>query len=99
VETPVISVVVVNWNRRDLLRACLDSLAAQTFTDFEIIVVDNGSRDGSVEMVKNFSLPIRLIENPENRGSPHPSQSSSRCSIMMRKPIRDGCKPCWTRSG
>jgi hypothetical protein len=68
VKTPVISVVVVNWNRRDLLRACLDSLAAQTFTDFEIIVVDNGSNDGSVEMVKNFSRPIGLIENTENRG-------------------------------
>ncbi len=67
-KTPVISVVVVNWNRRDLLRACLDSLAAQTFTDFEIIVVDNGSNDGSVEMVKNFSRPIGLIENTENRG-------------------------------
>ena len=67
-ETPTISVVVVNWNRRDLLRACLDSLAAQTFTDFEIIVVDNGSDDGSAEMVKNFSRPIRLIENRENRG-------------------------------
>ncbi len=48
-------VVIVNWNRRDLLRACLDSLAAQTFTDFEIIVVDNGSTDGSAAMVRELS--------------------------------------------
>jgi GT2 family glycosyltransferase len=68
VQTPVISVVVVNWNRRDLLHACLDSLAAQTFTDFEIIVVDNGSEDGSAAMVREFALPIRLIENRENKG-------------------------------
>jgi GT2 family glycosyltransferase len=68
VEPPLISVVIVNWNRRDLLRACLDSLAAQTFTDFEIIVVDNGSEDGSAAMVREFPRPIHLIENQENRG-------------------------------
>lgn len=67
-ETPVISVVVVNWNRKDLLRACLDSLAAQTFTNFEIIVVDNGSDDGSAAMVREYPLPVRLIENRENKG-------------------------------
>jgi GT2 family glycosyltransferase len=68
VETPVISVVIVNWNRRDLLRACLDSLAAQTFTNFEIIVVDNGSDDGSQAMVRELGRPVQLIENRENRG-------------------------------
>jgi GT2 family glycosyltransferase len=68
VGTPSISVVIVNWNRKDLLHSCLDSLAAQTFTDFEIIVVDNGSDDGSAEMVRQFPRPIHLIENRENRG-------------------------------
>ena len=67
-ETPVISVVIVNWNRKDLLHACLQSVAAQTFKDFEVIVVDNGSDDGSAAMVREFPLPIRLIENRENRG-------------------------------
>ena len=71
-KTAQISVVVVNWNRRDLLRACLDSLAVQTFKDFEVIVVDNGSDDGSRALVKevaeSFPHPIRLIENRENRG-------------------------------
>ncbi len=70
--TPQISVVVVNWNRRDLLRACLDSLAAQSFSDFEVIVVDNGSQDGSPALVKelgaSFPRPLHLIENSENRG-------------------------------
>jgi GT2 family glycosyltransferase len=72
VETPVISVVIVNWNRKDLLRACLDSVAAQTFNEFEVIVVDNGSNDGSAAMVlelaQGFPRPLRLIENTENRG-------------------------------
>jgi len=68
VETPLISVVIVNWNRRDLLHACLDSLTAQTFTNFEIIVVDNGSDDGSAAMVREMGRAIHLIENRENRG-------------------------------
>ena len=71
-DRPVISVVIVNWNRKDLLRACLDSVAAQRFSDFEVIVVDNGSGDGSVALVRElaeaFPRPLRLIENSENRG-------------------------------
>jgi GT2 family glycosyltransferase len=72
VSTPAISVVVVNWNRKDLLHACLNSLASQTFPDFEVIVVDNGSDDGSStfvnELSASFPRPIRLLENSENKG-------------------------------
>lgn len=68
----MISVVVVNWNRRDLLRACLGSLEHQDGVACEIIVVDNGSDDGSSEMVAGeFASPgasVRLIRNLENRG-------------------------------
>ncbi len=70
---PDISVVVINWNGRDYLRACLESLTRQVGVDFEVIVVDNGSRDGSREMVQTefISRPgfrIRLIANEVNRG-------------------------------
>ena len=51
--TPDISVAVVNWNRREYLRACLQSLAAQRGADFEVIVVDNGSSDGSAGMARS----------------------------------------------
>lgn len=64
-----VSVVVVNWNTKDLLRACLASLAAQrTSVDLEVIVVDNGSNDGSAELVRNEHTSARLIANLENRG-------------------------------
>jgi GT2 family glycosyltransferase len=63
-----VSVIVVNWNRRDLLRACLQSLEAQTPALFEVIVVDNGSADGSPEMVEREFPAARLIRNRENRG-------------------------------
>lgn len=67
----LISVVIVNWNRRALLDCCLRSLAREQGVEFEIIVVDNGSTDGSRELVKTFMggrRAVRLIENPDNRG-------------------------------
>jgi GT2 family glycosyltransferase len=69
---PQIRVVVVNWNRRELLRPCLDSLARQTHPSFEVVVVDNGSSDGSPQLVREmavaFPVPLRLITNSINRG-------------------------------
>jgi len=70
---PEVSVVVINWNGRDYLRACLESLIRQRDADFEVIVVDNGSSDGSVEMVRQEYLGrgdfrVRLIANESNRG-------------------------------
>jgi len=69
---PSVTVVVVNWNRRELLRACLESLARQTHPSFEVIVVDNGSDDGSVALVKemagSYPVALRLIVNSNNRG-------------------------------
>lgn len=71
-QQPQIRVIVVNWNRRELLRACLRSLARQTFDSFEVVVVDNGSSDGSVDLVREmatgFPVPLRLIANSVNRG-------------------------------
>lgn len=64
---PDISVAVVNWNRRDYLRACLASLAAQRGANFEVIVVDNGSSDGSAEMAGS-EFGVRVIANAANLG-------------------------------
>lgn len=66
---PRVSVVVVNWNRADLLALCLESLRGQNYRDFELIVVDNGSSDGSLDVVQRFDAPVpKLIVNSENRG-------------------------------
>ena len=59
--------MVVNWNRRVLLRACLESLARQSDAEFETIVVDNGSTDGSAEVAEG-EFGARVIRNTENRG-------------------------------
>ena len=63
----MISVVIVNWNRKALLRACLNSLAAQRNVSFETIVVDNGSSDGSADLAER-EFGARVIRNRENRG-------------------------------
>jgi len=64
-----ITIVIVNWNTRDLLRDCLESIY-KTVRDitFEIIVVDNASRDDSVAMLGKEFPDVRIIENSENRG-------------------------------
>ena len=67
---PLVSVVVVNWNRRELLRACLRSLARQAYRDFEVLVVDNGSNDGSPALAQDteFQDGHYWICNAENQG-------------------------------
>jgi GT2 family glycosyltransferase len=65
--TPWVSIIIPHRNRLGLLQACLGSLRAQTFQDFEVIVVDNDSSDGSREWLR--SRPdLTLLEMPENRG-------------------------------
>ena len=65
-------VVVANWNRKELLRACLNSLARQSHRSFEVVVVDNGSTDGSPALVeetaKSYPVRLRLIANTANLG-------------------------------
>ena len=63
-----VSIIIVNWNGKHLLTGCLDSLKKQTFRDFEAIVVDNGSSDGSAEFVKAKYPWVRVIENSDNLG-------------------------------
>lgn len=62
----MISIIIVNYNRKDSLRKCLDSVRGQTFQDIEIIVVDNASSDGSVEMVGTYYPDAKLIWNTRN---------------------------------
>jgi glycosyltransferase involved in cell wall biosynthesis len=65
-RSPRISVIVPVRDRRELLRELLDSLACQTFTDFEVIVVDDGSRDGSGDEARSDAAagrPVRVVPN------------------------------------
>ena len=66
---PLVSVIVVNWNRRSLLASCLDSLWVQDCRDFEVVVVDNGSVDGSLDYLKSLSTErLRIVALRTNAG-------------------------------
>ena len=67
-SAPLVSVVILNWNRKDEIRSSIESVFRQTYNNFEVIVVDNNSTDGSREMLDNFELDIRLIKLDENKG-------------------------------
>lgn len=63
-----VAVIVPNWNGLRFIERCLKSLSAQSFADFETVVVDNGSTDGSAELVKTKFPRVRLIQLPKNFG-------------------------------
>ena len=66
---PLLSVIIPNWNGKHFLTECIDSLKEQTFRDFETILVDNGSTDGSAEFAeKRYGEFIRVLRNNENLG-------------------------------
>jgi GT2 family glycosyltransferase len=65
---PRVSIIVVNWNGQALLHDCLESLARQTYSEHEIIFVDNGSSDDSVYWVQKNFPQVKLVQLPTNEG-------------------------------
>ena len=64
-----LSIIIVSWNVKEKLRQCLSHLIlSQTNFEFEVFVVDNGSLDGSAEMVRTDFPEVKLIENQSNLG-------------------------------
>jgi GT2 family glycosyltransferase len=69
---PEVSIMLVNWNTRDMTLECLRSIYAQTTeTSFEVIVLDNGSHDGSADAIAAEFPQVRLIIEPVNHGFAH----------------------------
>jgi len=73
-------VVIVNWNGKHLIGDCLDSLRLQRYGDFEMIVVDNGSNDGSPEFIERRYPEVRLVRLSENTGFAAGSNAGIRVS-------------------
>ena len=69
--TPLVSVVMPVYNGEEFLAEAIESILNQTFNDFEFIIVDDGSQDGSAEMIRAFAARderIRVIQHERNRG-------------------------------
>jgi GT2 family glycosyltransferase len=67
-EAPLLSVVVLSYDGRSLLEGLLPSLAAQRFREFEVIVVDNGSRDDTVDWLAQRWPEVEVVSLPHNVG-------------------------------
>ena len=55
---PKVSICIPTYNRKDYLKETIDSILAQTYKNYEIVIVDDGSTDGTEDMIKNFDFPV-----------------------------------------
>ena len=65
---PKVSVIIPTYNRLPVVKEAVDSVLAQDFEDFELIVVDDGSTDGTAEEIKRYGGRVRLLPLSQNRG-------------------------------
>ena len=65
---PKASVIILAWNGMGYLESCLDAVLAQDYPDFDVLVVDNGSTDGSPDFVAKQYPQVNLIRNENNLG-------------------------------
>lgn len=86
-----LSIIIVNWNTRDLLAQCLASVYAYPPEgEFEVFVVDNASTDDSTQMMRGWFPQVRMIENSENvgfaRANNQAIQESTGCYVLLLNP-------------
>ena len=74
------TIVIPNYNGINYIQACLESLYSGTAKDLEIVVVDNASTDGSMELVRDQFPKVRLIVNEKNMGFSHAVNQGIRVS-------------------
>lgn len=84
----MLGIVIANWNGEKLLKKCFESLFKQLYKDFKIFIIDNGSKDNSIEIIKQFEsmMDINLIELNENSGFAHAN------NLGISLAIQDGCE-------
>ena len=81
---PRVSIVILNWNSYQVTLDCLLSLRKMDYRNFEVVLVDNGSVDGSPEKLQETVPEIRLIRNPANLGF------AGGCNVGIRDALRRG---------
>ncbi len=65
---PLVSIIIDNWDGKHFLNPCLSTLFKQKYPNFEVILIDDGSKDGSADFVKNNFSKVILIENEKHVG-------------------------------
>jgi len=72
----LVSVIIPNWNGVKTIKKCLDSVLKQTYSDIEVIVADNDSKDDSADFIEKEFPKVRLVRNKENKGFPGGNNSA-----------------------
>ena len=67
-KSELVSIVVVNYNGEEILKRMLDSVYNLNYTNYEVILVDNASSDGSVDFVRKNYKKVRIVQNSKNEG-------------------------------
>lgn len=65
---PEISIIIVTFNSARFIHACLDSVFKQDYEDYEVLVIDNGSKDNTIAVISSYP-EIKLIKNKDNLGA------------------------------
>ena len=86
---PAIACILVHWNNFPDTDACLTALAAQTYSNLRIFVVDNASTDGSLARLRAAHPAITYIANPQNEGFP------KACNLAARHPLAVSAELLW----
>jgi len=96
-ERPLVSILLPVYNGEEYLWEAIQSVLAQTFRDFELLVIDDGSSDRSLEILNGFQDPrIRVVENVRNQGLPgtlNRGISLARGKYIARMDCDDVCVP------
>ena len=79
--TPSIKVLILNWNGQDLLTSCLDSVMAIDYPNFSIMVIDNGSSDGSLDIITRNYPDVEILSLDKNYGF---SGGYNRCFTQLK---------------
>lgn len=79
-SAPKVSIIIVNYNGKELLQKCLDSLLKVNYDNFEIILVDNNSTDGSVEFITKNYPSLIIIKLDSNKGFAEPNNVAAKIS-------------------
>lgn len=93
-----VSVLIPTWNGKDLLRACLNSLAQQTFRDFEVVVAENGSTDGTADMLRLEFAWVRVVDLDRNLGFARGVQAAydaARANLIVLLNNDTEAEPTW----
>jgi len=80
-----VSIIIPTWNRKEDLKKCLMSIKNLNYTNLEIIITNNGSTDGTIEMLKSMKSEMTIIQNRKNLGASYAKNqgaTKSRCEFL-----------------